>query len=612
MNSRSDQWKRPERGQRAAIVASHRRSGTHLLLEYITRELGIGAGKSHGFAERQPDTALVYAVRNPIETLWSTYRWFAHGASGNTRIAGALQGLSFDDFIRGAGAARIGFDAMRDPDTPEALLDSRGMFYSPCRFWADHVRSYLALGEDALVLRYEDLLTDPAPQIARVAAHVGATMPPEFTVITREELVGHAPSPKAPVPVIGQWSSGALEVLTREAGGVLATMGYLPSTSTPQRRRPVVRHSMRYISRVNDSGISVAGRRCFGALVAAGADVVWEPEPRRPGTGRRVPPDTAPELLRDHYRPNVQAECTVFHTAPEHWSSLRTEFTHGTFVGHTVWELERVPAAWRGALHVVDELWMPTQWNRDVFVGGEIRRPIHVVPHVITTDEVADPPIDIPDDVTVFTTISAWHPRKRPDRAIEAFAAAFTKDDPVILIVKTPSWVEAYPSANELEKMTWYRMATLMKRFPDAPPVLLVNDDFTDAQINGLLRRTDCYVSLASTEGWGLGQFDAATFGKPVITTAFGGHLEYFGVNYPGLVPFEWESVGETANSPHLEPTMRWASPSLEVAADMMRAIVDGTSSILPATGSVAKRLQHDYSPLAVGQLIVSMMEAGK
>ena len=363
------------------------------------------------------------------------------------------------------------------------------------------------------------------------------------------------------------------------------------------------------MSRDDHSGYAVAGRRCVEAMVDAGIEVVWEPQPPHPGGPRSEPTPETSELLRSLFRPRVSTDTTVLHTMPEWWRGLRETLSGSRFIGHTVWELDRMPNNWRGDIHVADGLWVPTEWNRATLRDAGVRRDLQVVPHVVATHETHDPPIDLPDDVTIFTTIAAWHPRKRPDWTVEAFARAFTKDDPVLLVVKTPLVTDGWSAGSDLERMTWWQLMQVLRHHANPPQVMLVNDEFTDEQVSGLLRRTDCYVSLSASEGWGLGVFDAAALGTPVITTGYGGQLAYLGHDHPGLVPFAWTEVGESENSPHLEPDMVWAAPDLDAAAAMMRAVCDRNSPAVGVAPALAQHLHDTYSPRAVGLHIAQLLD---
>lgn len=601
----------PRAGVKDAVAVhlhTHRRSGTHLLMEYLTKQMGVATTKSHSFTRRNNGT-VVYLLRNPVEVLWSTYRWFVHGRSSNTRIATALADVSFDAFLRGEAGLMVGFDSLAAPPR-DSFEHDRGMLYDPIRFWADHVRSFVSTGEPPLTIRYESLVADPRLTVERVAHALHLPMPVTFRPIGRDELVGHAPSGSDAPAAIEQWHQSSLRRLADTAGDLLEQFGYdVPApptarpTATQGARTSMARRTaeVRYVSRDDNSGYGVAGRRCIDALITAGVDVAWEPQPTE-HRERRVPGRGTSPLLLECYRPTHACDTTVMHTMPEWWSGIRHGFGRGRYVGHSVWELERYPESWHGDAFAADRLWVPTEWNRRTFQRGGVTQPIDVLPHVVSREPVAEPPIDLRDGVTVFTTVASWHPRKRPDWVVEAYARAFRKGDPVLLVVKTAAWTDAWPADNDLQQMTWWQLMQVLRRHDNPPDVMLVNDEFSDAEVNGLVARADCYVSLACSEGWGLGMFDAAVLGTPVITTGYGGHLAYLGADHPGLVPYDVVPVDGVQNAPHFQDGMQWAAPRLDVAAAMMRAIADGTSLLPSAAPGLAARLRAAYSPEVVGQ----------
>jgi len=602
---------------------THRRSGTHLLMEYTAQQMGVNTIKSHGFARRDKptDALVVYLVRNPVEVLWSTYRWFAHGRSSNVRIATALTGVSFDEYLRGHAGPLIGFDSLAAPPR-DSLENDRGMLYDPIQYWADHVRSFVDTDGSQLTVRYESLVTDARPEVERIAHALQHPMPAAFRHIGRDELLGHSPSGSDAPPAIEQWNRSALHLLAEKASDVLERFGYeVRSSSThsgnpsaaaadanPKRRtaRRSTAH-IRYVSCDDNSGYGVAGRRCVDALITAGIEVAWEPRPKEQRS-RATPANTTAPSLMANYRPDDACDVTILHTMPEWWSGLRHAFGRGTYIGHSVWELEQYPESWHGEAFAADRLWVPTEWNRRTFQRGGVTQPIDVLPHVVSRG-FAEPPIELPDGVTVFTTVASWHPRKRPDWVVEAYARAFRKGDPVLLVVKTAAWTDAWPADGELQRMTWWQLMQVLRRHDSPPDVLLINDEFTDAEVNGLVARADCYVSLACSEGWGLGMFDAAVAGTPVITTGFGGQIAYLGADHPGLVPFDIVPVDGVQNAPHFQPGMQWAAPRLDAAAAMMRAVADGTSPLSAGAPGLAARLRAEYSPEAVGQRARALLE---
>jgi glycosyltransferase involved in cell wall biosynthesis len=96
----------------------------------------------------------------------------------------------------------------------------------------------------------------------------------------------------------------------------------------------------------------------------------------------------------------------------------------------------------------------------------------------------------------------------------------------------------------------------------------------TDQAIDELHRRGDCYVSLCRGEGWGIGAFDAASQGKPVVMTGFGGQLDYLDRNLAYLVNYSLVPVDEPAAPKSYSPDQQWAEPDVAHGARLLRAVM--------------------------------------
>ena len=68
------------------------------------------------------------------------------------------------------------------------------------------------------------------------------------------------------------------------------------------------------------------------------------------------------------------------------------------------------------------------------------------------------------------------------------------------------------------EGSTAWSLARILARHPNHPAVTLVTRELTDDDMTALRQRGDCFVSLCRSEGWGIGAFDAAACGNPVVT----------------------------------------------------------------------------------------------
>src|SRR5690606_35061560 len=124
----------------------------------------------------------------------------------------------------------------------------------------------------------------------------------------------------------------------------------------------------------------------------------------------------------------------------------------------------------------------------------------------------------------------------------------------------------------------------------------------------------DCYVSLSHGEGWGLGAFDAAGLGKPVITAAWSAAPDYLapgGVPWPGAIPHRLASAPSFPPSqPKFFPSQRWAQPDLDGAAALMRRFHDDGGEMREAARAIREDILNRFSePVVTRQLLEAIGE---
>jgi len=382
-------------------------------------------------------------------------------------------------------------------------------------------------------------------------------------------------------------------------------------TSTPPQRGTTVNGPLPdlvYATPYDSSGYATAARRYLRALWKLQHPTAWLPlTVQYDGwLPKERPADGPPELMR------LPGDATpdpilLAHCIPHGWAKIGAHRAHRRFIGQTVWEADPIPTRWHHELQAADEIWVPTRWNADVFTASGVTAPVHVVPHIIDESQPGDPPLDLPDDRFVFLTIGTWDWRKRPDLLLHAYLRAFTADDPVLLVIKTGRRILSWTTANETERQTWYQLMQVVRQYRNPAEVMLVTEELTDQQMSGLLRQADCFASLTCVEGWGLGAFDAAAAGVPVIITGYGGQMEWLGHDHPGAVPFTM-AAADHQDRTMFEPGMTWAIADVDVAADMMRSVISSSSPIRAAATPLARRLSDTYSEQTIGQLMKALL----
>jgi glycosyltransferase involved in cell wall biosynthesis len=338
---------------------------------------------------------------------------------------------------------------------------------------------------------------------------------------------------------------------------------------------------VKYVSFAEPSGYGMAGRRCILALAGAGIPVTWTPMVGGHSTAPYYRPfggsSIGDAVLDPFCNREIPYDLVIVHSVPEYFPSWIDRERGKRIIGHTVWETTAIPAHWKALLNSVDRLWVPCHWNKAVFAEGGVTVPIDVVPHIAAAPSAdIDPVVNREDgDGYVFYTIGVWTRRKALHCTVKAFCEAFTADDAVTLVIKTS------PDDRTISGLRRYlgnsvaaAVRRITRQYPSPPRIRLMTSVVTDQAIDELHRRGDCYVSLCRGEGWGIGAFDAASQGKPVVMTGFGGQLDYLDRNLAYLVNYSLVPVDEPAAPKSYSPDQQWAEPDVAHGARLLRAVM--------------------------------------
>jgi glycosyltransferase involved in cell wall biosynthesis len=340
-----------------------------------------------------------------------------------------------------------------------------------------------------------------------------------------------------------------------------------------------------YLGLHEPSGYATSARRCMRALAGAGVGLRWIPIVPGPGWGAGLAyrPAAAGEIedpeLADLLAGPEECDVVVAHLVPEYWPFVRALYPHTRLVGHTVWETDRLPAHWRPLLDTADLVVVPTAWNRELLERSGVRPAVRVVPHTAARPQSATSGVwdELPASAFVVYTIAPWTARKALAETVRAYQLAFAGRDDTVFVIKTSPEDFTGPSAHggapAAPGTTAWTLARLLAGFANPAPVRLVTATLGERDLDALNTRGDCYLSLCHAEGWGYPPFDAAAWGNPVVITAYGGQLEYLDATSAFLVDYELVAVHDPAGGASYTPDQRWAEPSVEHAAELLRQV---------------------------------------
>jgi len=195
----------------------------------------------------------------------------------------------------------------------------------------------------------------------------------------------------------------------------------------------------------------------------------------------------------------------------------------GPKIALNVWESTEQPVQFFEKLKEFDQIWVPTQWQRDCTIKQGISSDkVFVVPEGVDIDKFK--PIDwfnkkrFDDGRFKFMIFGRWDYRKYTKEMVQAFIEEFEKDEPVGLIISADNpWpVDEYKSTEErLEKYGLQDDRIEILHFP------------SDEKYIDYLQRGHALLMVSRSEGWGLPACEALACGTPTLIVDWGASLEF-------------------------------------------------------------------------------------
>ncbi len=271
-------------------------------------------------------------------------------------------------------------------------------------------------------------------------------------------------------------------------------------------------------------------------------------------------------------------------------------------VGYTMLEVDGFPDEWVRQANLMDEIWVPTKFNRQGFLASGLKRPIHVVPLGVDTDYFS-PAIHRfpnPDGDFVFLASFEWGERKEPWMLMKVFNETFRASDPVRLVCKIMNKDPGVNLQSEIRR--------LGLRPGGGRLAFLINLEFPYDQLGALYRSADCFVAAVRGEGWDMPLMEAMACGLPTIATDWGAHQEFIheGICYPlrirGTIPAR-------AKCPYYAG-FSWADPDPEHLRFLLREIYENREEAELRGRAAAAEMATRWSWQRAAAKIVARLEA--
>ena len=188
----------------------------------------------------------------------------------------------------------------------------------------------------------------------------------------------------------------------------------------------------------------------------------------------------------------------------------------GPKIAYNVWESTRQPDEFFARLLEYDQLWVPSEWQRQCSIDqGYPEERVKVV-HEGVDRSVFAPNTDRFDKFK-FLLIGRWEHRKSTTEIIRAFLQEFpTEDVELHCVVDNKFSVDGLNSTEARLQAHGFRDERIKVRH------FMSQKDYLD-----LLTHGDVFVSCSRSEGWNLPLIEALSCGIPSICSDCSGQLEY-------------------------------------------------------------------------------------
>jgi glycosyltransferase involved in cell wall biosynthesis len=410
--------------------------------------------------------------------------------------------------------------------------------------------------------------------------------------------------------------------------------------------------AVEYVSYADASGYGQAAVGYVRLLLESGVEVHWTPFRNDAlWAGRVHPPFDTNELARGRAtviardepgetelramvratsRP-VRPAMRILHLLPRFWLDHMRVAPAVPHLGMTVWETSKISRDWHAPFAAVDAVLVPCTHNAAVLASaraeGVAVPSVSVVPHVCrpalapaTPEQLSDlaGSLQIRPNDTVFYCVATWDPRKRLAELIEGFARRFTPSDHAILIVKTgahtmfddPNSPPGTTDVVSAVRAIFKRVESQTGR-PPGRVTVVARDEMKDSFIDHLHQLGHCYVSLARCEGFGLGSFDAATHGRPVIAVGYGGPLDYLGDDWPGRVPHRMVPCPTIRGFDLFATDQLWPEPDDAAAFALMRSFMRDPAPYISEAMRTSLAIRQTFGAREVGRQLIEALDSG-
>lgn len=269
-------------------------------------------------------------------------------------------------------------------------------------------------------------------------------------------------------------------------------------------------------------------------------------------------------------------------------------------IGYTMLETTGVPKEWVRQSNLMNELWVPSTFNKKTFEESGVNVPIKVMPLCVDADHF-NPGIKsihlFPHHFKFFSCFE-WGERKAPQILLRAFDELYGTNNKIKLICKVNNNDGSVNVKDEIEKLNLKNGGKNI--------VILYNQFIPTYQMACLYRACQAFVLPSRGEGWGVPIMEAMACGLPAIATDWSSQTDFineknaYPVKVSGLIPAE-------AKCPYYSG-FKWADPDYEHLKYQMKSVYSDYAKATAKASRASDYILNNFSIANTAQLIINRL----
>jgi glycosyltransferase involved in cell wall biosynthesis len=243
-------------------------------------------------------------------------------------------------------------------------------------------------------------------------------------------------------------------------------------------------------------------------------------------------------------------------------------------VGRTMFATDRLPKDWVPLCQSMDEIWVPSEFNRRTFSSAGVDETRLRVMSAGVDTKLFQPgrePLELARKRSfAFLSVFEWTDRKAPEVLLRAYFREFKPDEDVTLILRTHP--RPGPNADLPARIAEIAEREAGVPVGKIPSTILMPHFLAAADVPRLYATADAFVLPSRGEGYGRPYLEALACGCPVIATGWGGQSDFLNNENSYLVESKIVPVPPNVDVP-LFAGHCWAEPDVDHLRQLMRHV---------------------------------------